>query len=464
MTEMNELEALEAGVVSVLASSYGEPTAAESEPFDFDADFQTKIAALALRDVEFARKTHHLIRPEYFENIGEASLVGIAMEFYRLYQTLPDAATCVQLIKERKERKLLKGEAYNAVRDSFKGLYSIGLAGGSYVAEKVAEFCRNKATENALLQSVELLNKRDFDKINKVLKEATSIGINEDGDEYDYFERIEERTTERKDIAAGKVKPRGISTGYPRLDDLLYHKGWGLKELTLLMGGAKSGKTTALINFSRCATLAGKNVLYVTLEVAANIIAERLDASITDVEMREIGKNIINIQTKIESIKARSGKLKIHELPSGSMTPNMLRQIIQKHKDKGLIFDMIVVDYADLMRPEYRTNDSIENSKSIYTDLRAIATEENVAVLTATQTNRDGFKATVAKAEHVADDFNKIRIADLTISINVTEEERAAGEARLYFAASRNQEGGFSVVIKQDLQKMKFITSILRIE
>ena len=87
-----------------------------------------------------------------------------------------------------------------------------------------------------------------------------------------------------------------------------------------------------------------------------------------------------------------------------------------------------------------------------------------MAVLSATQTNRDGFKSTVAKAEHVAEDFNKIRIADLVISINVTDEERAANEARLYFAASRNQESGFTIFIKQDISRMQFITSIVKVE
>ncbi|MGQ1699213.1 hypothetical protein ACT42I_18710 (plasmid) [Acinetobacter baumannii] len=125
---------------------------------------------------------------------------------------------------------------------------------------------------------------------------------------------------------------------------------------------------------------------------------------------------------------------------------------------------MIIVDYADLMRPDIRTNDPKENSRVIYVDLRAIAFEENVALLTATQTNREGFKSTVAKAEHVAEDFNKIRTADVAISINITEEERAKGQARLYFAASRNQEMGVTVVIKQNVSMMRFLEEVISVE
>ena len=462
---MSDLSAVEQSTLEALAVSYGEEVSTTpAAPFEFEEGFQSKIAAHSLRDLEFMRRVAHLIKPDYFENIGEAALVNISLEFFKKYAAVPDAATTIQLIKEKHEKKLLKGEVYDAVRSSFRSLYQTELMGGVYVAEKVAEFCRDKATENALLASVEFLNSKNFNKINEVMQEALNVGINEDGDEYDYFDKIEDRTERRLDIIAGKIKPNGITTGYARMDDLLYHRGWGKKELSLLMGGAKSGKTTALINFGRMAAMAGKNVLYVTLEVSAQIIADRLDASITDNEMRELSKSIHDVSSKVKALKGKTGKLKIHEFPSGSLSPNMLRRLIERHKNKGLTFDLIVVDYADLMIPDFRMNDAIENSKNVYTGLRAIASEEDAAVLTATQTNRDGFKSTVAKAEHVAEDFNKIRIADLVISINATEEERAVGEARLYFAASRNQETGFSIFIKQEIAKMKFITAILKVE
>jgi replicative DNA helicase len=96
--------------------------------------------------------------------------------------------------------------------------------------------------------------------------------------------------------------------------------------------------------------------------------------------------------------------------------------------------------------------------------MRAIAQEEDIAMLTATQTNREGAKANVAKMEHTAEDFNRVRIADILISINRTEEEKARNEARLYLAASRNQKGDITIRIQQDLEKMIFIRKILGIE
>jgi replicative DNA helicase len=420
------------------------------------------------------RRVHHLLRPEFFENVGEAALVNISLRHFDKYRVVPDSASMVLLIKEAVSTKVIHKDVLPTVIEARKGILAAGLQGREFVEDRVAEFARHQALGAALLKSVDLRDKGQFDKIESMIKSAIEIGINEDGDAYDYFERIQQRTEERLDKAAGKRPPQGITTGILRMDDLLYHKGWGRRELATIMGGAKAGKTTALINFAKSASLAGYDVLYVTLEVGANIISDRLDACLSDTLMKELGNKIHDVKDKVEALSSKAGRLVIHEFPSGTFSPNMMRKLIDRYKSPGLTgfgkprdaikFDLVVVDYADIMAPNYRTQDAIENSKSVYVDLRAIAFEENVAMLTATQTNREGYKAAVAKAEHVAEDFNKVRTVDLMISINKTEEEAARGEARLYFAASRNQESGFTIVIKQNLAMMQFVQQVLRVE
>lgn len=228
--------------------------------------------------------------------------------------------------------------------------------------------------------------------------------------------------------------------------------------------GLIAHNTLAMVNFAANASRAGYNVLYTTLEVSARIISERLDSYVTQTNVRDLENNTMDVNNKVEALAKKSGRLMIHEFASGTMTPTMLRNLIDRYRNRGLIFDLVVVDYADIMAPDHRTDNVIENSKEIYVGLRALAFEFDCAILTATQTNREGYKAQTAKAEHVAEDFNKIRTADLVISINSTEEERAQNVARLYFAASRNQESGFTVRIKQNMKKMTFIESILGVE
>src|SRR5690606_12274484 len=120
------------------------------------------------------------------------------------------------------------------------------------------------------------------------------------------------------------------------------------------------------------------------------------------------------------------------------------------YRADGIIMDLITVDYADIMAAEYRSDNFIENMRSIYIDLRAIAFEFDAALLTATQTNREGAKKATAKMTDVAEDFNKIRTADIVLGINATEDEKRSNEARLTWAASRNSEDGFSLRIRQD--------------
>lgn len=479
MSEDVSKEAVEASMAKLIGASFTgathtapAPTATpatdaaepEAEKFEFDAAFQTKLAAHVLSDYAFMRKVGDLISPEYFENAAEAALVNMAKKYWDRYGQIAPRNTHGLLLKAEITSGVIRGDLKTDVIETIKKLWTEDTTGTVHAAEQVAEFAKHQALSAAILNSVDYLGKKKFDKIEEAIKKAMSVGAEDDAEEYDYFAKIEERTNTRIDKASGKLPPSGITTGHPKLDDLLYHRGWGKKEMTCLMGGAKAGKTTALIGFAKAASLAGKNVLYATLEVSAAIISDRLDASMSDNLIKEIGKNIHDIDTKIRDIHRRAGALKIHEYPPGTMTPGALRRLIERYEAKGLVFDLVVVDYADIMAPDHRYNDVIENSKSVYVGLRAIAVEKNVAVLTATQTNREGFKSTVAKAEHIAEDFNKVRIVDLLISINITEEERANGEARLFFAASRNQESGFTIHIKSDISKMKFISSILRIE
>ena len=477
------LKTTEDAVVGMVASAFmgeaaevaaGVPTDKEQQ-FEFEADFQSKIAAFSIRDKGFLRRCLHLLRPEFFENVGEAALVNIVIRHAKKFNgDLPDRTAIVHLFAKDIKAKVIRGEAVEETKKALKALFAEPLENRELVEESVAQFAKHQAIGAAMMKSIELRDRGEFEQIEKLMTEACSIGLEDDAEGYDYLKRIDERTATRLDIVSGKRVPQGITTGIPKMDALLYHRGWGRKELATIMGGAKAGKTTALINFAKAGAMAGHNVLYVTLEVGKGVIGDRLDACISETLMKELTANIHGIREKIEAIDAKSGRLIIHEYASGTLSNLMLRKLINRYKTPGhnadgsarlpIIFDLVVVDYADIMAPDFRTQDAIENSKSVYVGLRAIAFDENVAMLTATQTNRTGHTAAVAKAEHVAEDFNKVRTVDLMISINKTEEEAKRGEARLYFAASRNQESGFTILIRQRMDMMKFVDEVLGVE
>ncbi|WP_342234671.1 DnaB-like helicase C-terminal domain-containing protein [Inquilinus sp. OTU3971] len=436
-------------------------TAAVSKVYEFDETFQSKIAALVVRDTVFCQRSEGLVKPEFFLNQAEACLVNIGLSYYERYRKAPDRTVFVKLFKDALTDKRIPASIAPEARDKVVALFKTDVSDRDYIVDEVATFAKHQAVAEAIYNSVDLLEKRDFTKIEKSMRVALDTGSMGDFGAYDYFEEIASRTEERLDKLAGKAPPRGIPTGVRALDCELMHEGFGRKELTVFMGGPKSGKTMALVNFAKAASLQGYNVLYVTLEVAARIIGERLDASFSEVALKGLKDKIRDVESKILDLQKRAGALKIHEFPTGSMKPSDLRRLISFYQARGLMFDIVFVDYGDIMAPEFRTDNPIENSKSIYVDLRGIAVAENIAVVTATQTNREGAKAATAKMEHAAEDFNKVRIADLLVSINATDDERAMNEARLFFAASRNQAGNFTLRIKQDLEKAQFLIRVL---
>jgi replicative DNA helicase len=434
----------------------------ELEKFQFDEAFQTTIVALLCRDPDFHIRTDGLIKPEYFANELEAGIASCYLDHFQKYRTIPRGKGPVtEMIKDGiLKRKFRKGLVHD-IPATLQLLSEVVIKDKDFVIDKVAEFARHQALKKAILDSVELIEKGKFDDVETAVKRASEVGVVETDEGYSYFETVQERKTYREELLSGKIAKSGITTGLEILDTILYHGGWGRKELSIFMGGPKSGKTMALLDSARAACFAGHNVLYVTLEVSAKIIAERLDANIAEIGLNALGMNAEEVAARVEAAKAGCGLLRIHEFPTGSLTAKALTRLLHHYKAKGTVFDLVIVDYADLMAPDHRSSDTIDNSKQIYVGLRAIAQMENVALLSATQTNREGFQQAVQRMEHVSDDINKARIVDLLISINAMEDEKARQEARLYFAASRNQEDGVTIRVKQALERGKFIARVL---
>lgn len=429
----------------------------------FDDQFQQRVAALAARDMKFMQATEGLIQPKFFDNDLHGHIVRMACDYYKKYRRLPtDGSIWGRVIMDEVNAKRIDKTQAAMLVGTLKTLFTVDISDRDYVVDKTVEFAKHQAVQAAILNSVSLLDRREFDKVNRMIADAVNIGKHEEGGAYDIREQLMSRTADRIDRVMGKKVPQGITTGIPKLDARLYHRGWGRKELSVLLGGAKAGKTTALLNFGVNACAAGYNVLYATLEVAAEIIADRMDANISEIKSMELFQHHDTVRQRVASFFDRTkAHLKVHEFPTGTLSVTDLRRIIERYKGQGITFDLVIVDYADLMRPDRHSDQAIENSKSIYIGLRGLAMEENTAVLTATQANREGYKSAVVKAEHVADDFNKVRIADILISISSTEDERAHGYARLYFAAARNSASGYSLTISQDIERMKFIKDIL---
>jgi replicative DNA helicase len=439
-----------------------EPAVEETGPvYEFDGAFQENIVALTLRDTVFAQRTEGLVKPEYFENVASRAVVQMALDFYAEYKKAPEKSSIPTIVRDAIASKRIRSDMIDPVKEVIGRIFKAPLSDRDLVIDKVAEFAKERAMTEAIMGSLAALEKKDYAKINSLVRAALDVGADQDDTEYDYFKEIDSRTADRIARLCGTIKPTGITTGYAEIDKHLYHGGWGRKELSAIMARAKWGKSMGLGDFGKNASVAGYNVLICSCEVSAIIYSDRLDANYTDSAMKTLKDRAHDVRLKIlEKAAEAHGELKIHDFAIGTLKPSALRRLIERYRTRGIIFDLIIVDYADIMCPERFTDSNTENSKSIWMDLRAIGFEQNAAMLTATQTNRDGAKAATAKATDVAEDYNKVRIADLVISGNSTEEEMKSGEARLHFAASRNQEE-VTLRIKQNRSHMRFCSKVL---
>lgn len=432
----------------------------EEATFEFDLNFQTKIAALFTRDTAFAQRTIDLIKPEYFTEEALGIVVRFVSDHVRTYRAVPDLKILTTIVKDLMARKVIRPDMKDPVKEALQAIYKTSLANPDFVADKVVDFAKHQAVERAILEGVALLEKGKFEEILEKMKQAVQIDVAK-ANRYDYYAEINNRTQKREDVATGKIVRSGITTGYSGIDCYLYHGGWGRKELSCIMGPAKSGKSLSLGDFGKNASVAGYNVLYVSLEVAKEIIAERIDAAFSDTMMKNLVGDRAKVEAEIKRIQTGSGRFMFEDFPSGTWRPSQLRRLLEDYRTDGINFDLVIVDYADIMRADGKHEDLQNMLRSIYIDLRAIAFEFNVAMLTATQTNRSGASATTAKATDIGDDWNKARTVDILIGLNATDAEKSAGTARLYWALSRNTEDGFTVQIQQDRSKMKFVTKVL---
>jgi replicative DNA helicase len=438
-----------------------EEQTAEVAQWDFDEAFQKKVTALFLRDSKFANRAKDLIDPDYLASSASGVLVRLVKEHIKVHRAVPDLRILTQIIKDERTKKRIRDDMMPDLKEAIKDAMRTDLSNSSYVLEKVTDFARHQAMENALIKSVELLQRGDFKGIEKLQKAALLVGAEVDDGDYNYWTEIDNRTQVREDWKAGKIVKRGISTGYSEIDCHLHHDGWGRQELSLMMGPAKSGKSLSLGEFTKNASLLGYNTAYLSLEVSKAIIADRLDANLADTAMRLLKDDPQTVRNRIKAAEAKAGTLLLRDYATGTLKPSAIYRLLERWRSEGIILDLLAVDYADIMAAEYRTDNIIENSKSIYVDIRAIAHEHDLALISATQTNRAGASAHTAKMTDVSEDFNKIRIADVVIGINATDAEKQSGEARLFWAASRNSEDGFSIRIRQERDKLKFLTKVL---
>lgn len=436
----------------------------------FDQAFQEQLAAHYLRDDVFVSSAGSLVKPDYFDNETLAALVAVQHDYLTRYGQCCTLKTFVQVMQRLITAKRVKVADMQEAKRLLGVLYRDPLSDRDFVTDTLVEFARHQALSNATMDMADALDSDDPAKVAKaitIMDQAKDVGAADTAQAHDYKNGRQERLARRRARKLVGTAHGGITTGIPDLDKfLLPWGGWGRKELSILMGPPKSGKTAALVNFAINAASAGYKVFYASCEVSDEIIGDRTDANISGIPMNELDARESEVDRALTQWETNpgTGEFIVQSFPIRTLTVSALKRILKKYASRGVVFDLIVVDYGDILKPEQHYQDKRHGLAEIFQDLRALATELNAAVLTATQTNREGTKKAarnVTDGTDAAEDYEKVRTADVLITINASPEDRENDEVVLYFSEMRNTVSGLRLRFSQDISCMRFITAFI---
>ena len=379
---------------------------------------------------EYLRKVLPFIKDEYFTDKTERMLFSEITEFVSRYNTTPTIEAIGLAVKERRnltDDEVEKSESYLQEIELVKAEQSKI----QWLIDKTEQFCQERAIYNAVLGSISILDGKDktHDKgqIPKILSDALAVTFDssvghdylENSDErYEFYHRHEERIPFDLDFF-NKITKGGLPS----------------KTLNIALAGTGVGKSLFMCHCAAGAMSLGRNVLYITMEMAEERIAERIDANLLNVtvdDLNSLPKDLFD--KKIAKMKEKTtGKLIIKEYPTASASATHFRTLLNElNLKRSFIPDIIFIDYLNICCSSRIKAGANVNSytyvKSIAEELRGLAVEFGVPIVSATQTTRSGFGSSDPGLEDTSESFGLPATADLMFALITSEELEEMGQ------------------------------------
>lgn len=381
-----------------------------------------------LHNEEYTRSVIPFLKSEYFSDHNDRSIFKFINSFVTEYNKQASVEAIKIMASESKKIKIEDSEAISNLLDSWDKNEQTEL---SFLIKQTETFCKEKSLHNAILDSIKIISDdkdtRDKGSIPDILKEALSITfdpsvghdfVSDAESRYEFYHKKEERI--RFDISNLNSITCG---GLPR------------KTLNIIVAGVNVGKSLAMCHMAASNVLDGKNVLYITCEMAEERIAERIDANLLDLTLdtlRQISKKqFLSLISNLEN--KTTGKLVIKEYPTGSANVSHFRYLLHELAiKKNFLPDIIYIDYLNICASSRIKNNGQTNSytlvKSIAEEVRGLAVEANLPIVTATQFTRSGASNSDADMTDVSESFGTVATADLVLALINTEELEKLGQ------------------------------------
>jgi len=384
---------------------------------------ELKILSNIIADEQYARKVIPFIKPDYFQSTSERIVFNKINEFVNKYSTIPSVeAMSVEL---ENDNTLSENDFSNSLEVVQSLKDHVINNERQWLIDKTEKFCQEKAVYNAIMQSIHIIDgkgKQTKDAIPSILSDALGVSfdnhighdfLDDFNERYDFYHRVEEKIS--FDLSYFNTITKG---------------GVSKKSLNIILAGTGVGKSLAMCHFAAYNLMNGKNVLYITMEMAEEKIAERIDANLLDIpldQLADIPKPLY--EKKIQKLRDRTpGKLIIKEYPTASAHAGHFRHLVNELKvKKGFVPDIIYVDYLNIcasarMKGLGGSVNTYSYVKAIAEELRGLAVEKNVPIWSATQTTRSGYTSSDIGLEDTSESFGLPATADFMIAIISTED------------------------------------------
>jgi replicative DNA helicase len=399
----------------------------------YGQSYQSKVVASLISDVKFLEQVTEITKPAFFESQANQWIIEEVQQYFNEFRTVPT----MEVFKIKVgvvEDKALK----QTVIEQLKNVYlQIGAEDLPYVKKEYLTFAKNQKVKDALLKSVDLLKAGNYDKIIDTMMAASKVGVENDlGLDYiDNFELIME-----------DVKRDSVSTGWEVIDELM-DGGLGPGELGVVMAPSGIGKSWFLSKIACSAVQKGLNVLHYTLELSESYVGQRYTTILTGIQTSEHKERKDEI---VRKIKNTPGRVRIKYYPPQFASSKTLSAHIEKLRASGFNPNLIIIDYADLLKSGSNRDGLYAELGGIYEELRGLSGEQQIPIWTATQTNRAAIDHEVIGADSVGDSYKKVQTADFIMSVSRKTKDKLSNTGRIHIVKNRFGPDGMTFPSKID--------------
>jgi archaellum biogenesis ATPase FlaH len=400
---------------------------------DYNPDLQKLFLEMMLHDAGSYVRVQNIYNEENFDR-SLRSVAKFIKEHSEKHKTLPNLD----------QIRATTGVELRPVPDLNEGHTS-------WFLEEFENFTKQKELERAILKAADLIENGDFNPVEKLIKDAVQISLQKDLGT-DYFADPAERINKYFN-SGGQV-----STGWPQLDKLLYG-GFSRGELNIFAGGSGSGKSLVMMNIALNWIQSGLHGVYVTLELSEELTSLRTDAMLSSMSTKDIRKDIDTTTLKVKMVGKKSGTYQVKGLPAQSNI-NDIRAFLKEYQiQTNRKVDFIMIDYLDLLMPvsaKVSPNDLFVKDKYVSEELRNLAKELGILMVTASQLNRGAVDEIEFDHSHISGGISKINTADNVFGIFTSRAMRERGRYQIQCMKSRSSTGvGMKVDLTYNIDTMR---------